>query len=239
MIETKTTQGEAVSTLGGFFPETVVSLAARCSTISLPRGKGGYDIRLARTHFQQGAVNRLVRRMYAWRGYSMQPSTYPPNDQNRMTLAVWEGDDVVATLTIGRDSPGGLLADGLYAPELAGLRHRGRTVCEVTRLAVHPEFSCGNLLNALFHTALLFGRSHFQASDAVIEVNPRHVRFYERRFGFRQIGKLRLCPRVNAPAVLLHQTLDRLTLPGPEQDGLPGIAEELGGNRARELAEAC
>lgn len=226
--------------LDRFVPDTVVPFAARGRAIALPRGHGGYDIRLARTQSQQGAVNRLVRRMYAWRGYSMQPSVYPPSDLHRMILAVWEGDEVVATLTLGRDSAGGLLADGLYAQELARLRHRGRVVCEVTRLAAHPEFSSGNMLNALFRTALVFGREHFRASDAVIEVNPRHVRYYERRFGFRQIGKLRQCPRVNAPAVLLHQTLERLAVLGAEHDGLPGIAEELAGTGSeRVLAEAC
>jgi len=237
MVEMKIMKGGAAPTLNRFFPETVVSFAARCRTISLPRNPGGYDIRLARTHFQQGEVNRLVRRMYAWRGYSMQTSTYPPNDPDRTALAVWENDEVVATLTVGRDSACGLLADGLYAQELAGLRRGGRVVCEVTRLAVHPEFSSAHMLNALFHSALVFGKEHFSASDAVIEVNPRHVRFYERRFGFRQIGKLRQCQRVNAPAVLLHQTLDELEVFGPEQDGLHGIAEELAGSR--ELAEAC
>lgn len=207
-----TTKGESAPTIDRFLAETVVSFAARCPTVSLPRTPGGYDIRLARTRFQQGAVSRLVRRMYAWRGYSMQPSVYPPNDPNRVTLAVWDEEEVVATLTIGLDSSDGLLADGLYAQELSGLRQPGRRVCEVTRLAVHPEFSSGHMLNALFRTALVYGKEHLRASDAVIEVNPRHVRFYERRFGFRQVGKLRQCERVNAPAVLLHQMLDSLTV---------------------------
>lgn len=197
-----------------FLAGTVVQLAACCRALLPPRRTDGYDIRLARTQSQQGAVNRLVRRMYAWRGYSMQSSTYPPNDPNRTTLAVWQGDEAIATLTLGCDSPGGLLADGLYAPELAGLRRQGRVLCEVTRLAVHPDFSSGRMLDTLFHAALVFGREHYRASDAVIEVNPRHVRFYEHRFGFRQVGTLRQCPRVNAPAVLLHQALGRLTVFG-------------------------
>ncbi len=222
-----TTKRESAPSIDGFFPETVVSLAARCQTVSLPRAPGGYDIRLARTHFQQGAVSRLVRRMYAWRGYSMQPSVYPQNDPNRATLAVWKEEDVVATLTIGLDSSDGLLADGLYAQELAGLRNPGRRVCEVTQLAVHPEFSCGRMLNALFRTALIYGKEHLRASDAVIEVNPRHVRFYERRFGFRQVGKLRQCERVNAPAVLLHQTLDSLIV---SDNGLDYLHDEWSGN---------
>ncbi len=227
MREIITKQGESASAIDRFFPETVISLAARCRTVSLPRISGGYDIRLARTQFQQGAVSRLVRRMYAWRGYSMQPSVYPPNDPNRVTLAVWDDEEVVATLTIGLDSPEGLLADGLYAQELSGLRHAGRRVCEVTRLAVHPEFSSGHMLNALFRTALMYGKEHLQASDAVIEVNPRHVRFYERRFGFRQMGKLRQCERVNAPAVLLHQTLDSLIV---SDTGVDTLHDEWSGN---------
>ncbi len=186
-------------------------------------GLGGYDIRLARTAAQHGAVDSLVRRMYSWRGYSLQPSAYLAGDPNRLTLAVWQDKEALATLTLGRDSSEGLLADGLYAVELDGLRHSERVVCEVTRLAVHPDFSCPDMLNALFYTALLYGKAAYRASDAVIEVNPRHVRFYRNRFGFRQIGKLRQCPRVNAPAVLLHQTLDSLKVHGA---GLDFLREE-------------
>lgn len=197
---------------------TVVSLRAPDD-----HGFGDYDIRLARTTAQHGAISSLVRRMYSWRGYSLQRSAYLPGDPNRMSLAVWQDKEALATLTIGRDSPAGLLADGLYAEELDGLRHPGRVVCEVTRLAVHPDFSCPDMLNALFHTALLYGKAAYRASDAVIEVNPRHVRFYKNRFGFRQIGKLRQCPRVDAPAVLLHQTLDSLKVQGA---GLDFLREE-------------
>ena len=233
---TKPTQGDQAAP-GRAFSETVVAFAACPDAVSLPSRPGEFNIRLARTHLQYSAINRLVRRMYAWRGYSVQPSTFGPNDPHRMTLAVWTNDDVVATLTVGCDSPGGLLADELYSQELAGLRRGGRVVCEVTRLAVHPEYSSGEMLNTLFHTALVFGQRRFQASDAVIEVNPRHVRFYERRFGFRQIGKLRQCQRVNAPAVLLHQTLDRLSVFGPGCDAFSSAPEEWGGNDP--LAAAC
>lgn len=238
MFEMTTTMArQAASAANRFVPDNVVSLAPRCRGVSSPRGSGTYDIRIARTQSQQGAVNRLVRRMYAWRGYDMPASSASLGDPNRMTLAVWDDDEPVATLTLGRDSPSGLLADGLYAREIAGLRQRGRVVCEVTRLAAHPEFSSGHMLHALFHAALVFSREYFRASDAVIEVNPRHVRFYERRFGFRQIGTLRQCQRVNAPAVLLHQMLDRLTAFGAAHLYLPDIPDELAASR--QLAAAC
>ena len=198
----------------GCYSETVISLVARYRALArlcaFPCPEG-YDIRVVRTQAQQDCVNRLVSRMYAWRGYSMQSSAYPSNDPNRATLALWRGNEAVATLTLGCDSPSGLLADGLYAQELSQLRQRRRLLCEVTRLAMNTEAGAGPLLDTLFYAALVFGREYYHASDVVIEVNPRHVHFYEQRFGFRQVGGLRCCPRVNAPAVLLHQTEARLS----------------------------
>jgi len=41
----------------------------------------------------------------------------------------------------------------------------------------------------------------------LIEVNPRHVRFYERMLGFEQVAEERLDPAVQAPAVLLRLDL--------------------------------
>ena len=46
------------------------------------------------------------------------------------------------------------------------------------------------------------------SKDLFCEVNPRHAIPQKRMFGFKQIGELRTCPRVSAPAVLLHLTTD-------------------------------
>lgn len=152
-------------------------------------------------------ATRLVRQMYAWRGYSAESIECQVDDPNRVTIAAWQGDKIVATLTLGRDSSEGLLADALYAKELASLRHPDRVVCEVTRLAVAPDYSAPGLLTKLFQAAFQYAKDVFSASDAVIEVNPRHVRYYQNRMGFQQIGTLRQCERVAAPAVLMHQTV--------------------------------
>ncbi len=118
----------------------------------------------------------------------------------------------VATLTVGRDSKDGLLADTLYRPEIDRLRDLGRIVCEASALATHPVFRSTEMLIALFDLALHHSRDVWGGSDAVIEVNPRHAPYYRHRFGFEQIGPLRQCPRVNAPAVLMHRALDRLQI---------------------------
>ena len=199
-------------------PESLPPLRSLWAALSGPRGA---DIRPARTPKQHGLTNSLVQRMYAWRGYRTEARRQPLAEQNRVTLAAWHYEEVVATLTLRRDSPIGLLADAHYGNVLDGLRGPDRVVCEVSRLAIDPDFSSRDLLNNLFSAALDYGREHFSASDAVMEVNPRHVRYYERCLGFQQIGDVCRCLRVDAPAVLMHQEIDGITIP----DDAPLAAE--------------
>ena len=174
----------------------------------------GFDIRPVRTLEQRFRTNRLVNRMYAWRGYRTESQKHVVlDDPYVLTLAAWRQGEVIGTLTLRRDSGAGLLADALYEDEVSALRHPNRVLCEVSRLAIDPVFSSCELLNALIASAVRHGRERFSASDAVIEVNPRHARYYCQRFGFRQIGDLRRCERVDAPAVLLHQAIERITIP--------------------------
>ena len=170
-----------------------------------------YDIRPTRTPDQQAVVNTLLRRMYAWRGHAAESRVHRLDDPNRVTLAAWQFDEVMATLTLGRDSPEGLPTDALFTGELARLRRPDRMLCEFSSLAVDPDFSSTALLTTLFQTALHYARHILSASDAVIEVDPRHARYFQRRMGFRQIGKLRQCQNIDVPVLLLHKELGGMT----------------------------
>lgn len=156
---------------------------------------------------QRLASGMLLRRMYAWRGYQTEGANERHDNPHRIALAAWQDEDIAATLSVGRDTHNNLLSESLYAQEIARLRRPGRVICEFSRLAVDPEYSSRQLLLDLFSTAHQYARALFGATDAVIEVNPRHARFYEREFGFNQVGELRICPRVDAPAVLMHRDL--------------------------------
>lgn len=163
------------------------------------RRLGGFQERLA--------SDLLVRRMYAWRGYRANPHTTPQPDSSRVTLVAWQDNVLAATLTLSHDSGNGLLCEALYPDEISNLRAKNLKVCEYSRLAIDPDFSSPALMEAFFRTAYNFARSHFHASDALVEINPRHCRYYERELGFTLLGPLRVCPRVNAPALLLHRNL--------------------------------
>ena len=110
----------------------------------------------------------------------------------------------MATISIGFDSREGLLVDALYKEEIDVLRVAGARVCEFTKLAVDGATRSKRVLATLFHIAYIYSHKMNGYTDLFIEVNPRHVRFYEQMLGFTQFGPERRNLRVNAPAVLLR-----------------------------------
>ena len=83
------------------------------------------------------------------------------------------------------------------------------TLCrgDITKLAVDEAIRSPAILGAIFHVACMYAIEMHRCTDVLIEVNPRHVRFYERMLGFTQAAEERLDPEVNAPAVLLRLDL--------------------------------
>ena len=164
-----------------------------------------FKIRLANTEGHRSKASYLIKRRYAWRGY--RAAGLSENPANRITLAAFEGDQTIATITVGIDSPDGLAVEELYPREVRALRTAGLHLCEFTKLAVDKMVGSKAVLAALFHIAYIYGHRMRGCTDVVIEVNPRHVRFYRSMLGFGLLGEERVDPRVNAPAVLLRLKL--------------------------------
>ena len=175
--------------------------------------KSDFGIRVADLHARIDRVEMLVTRMYRQRGYDTQirgalsDSEFEGTNLKRVTLEACRNNRTVGTITVGLDGPEGLNAEDLYAAEIAPYRARGARVCEFNRLALDVE-ECGkDALGYLFHLAVIFAYRIHRATDLFIEVNPRHAAFYRRKLGFSVIGGTKTCRRVNAPAILLHQSL--------------------------------
>ncbi|MDA8254855.1 MAG: hypothetical protein M0Z99_04315 [Betaproteobacteria bacterium] len=166
--------------------------------------KQEFKVRLATTEDRRKAASLLIEKMYSWRGYEANPLGQDPN---KITLVAYQDDKVVGTLTLGLDSPGGMVVDQLYKKEADQLRAQGRKICDVTKLAVDQDIKSKSVLGALFHLSVIYGRNLHHATDFLIEVNPRHALFYQRMIGFVPFGEEKICPRVNAPAVLLKLDL--------------------------------
>lgn len=182
-----------------------------------------FKIRLAHSNERVNTASMLVQRKYAGRGYKTSTFQKAPE---RITLMAFHEDKVIGTLTLGLDSPKGLLVEDLYKAEILALRESGRKVCELTKLAVDQTHGSKHVLASLFHIAYIYGRVMQGYTDVVIEVNPRHMAFYKRMLGFVELGAERICSRVNAPAVLLKLDLNyvdqQIALLGGKSESSPG-----------------
>jgi hypothetical protein len=168
-----------------------------------------YGIRLTDTAEGRNSASMLINKMYAWRGYA---GTHQiGDDPNRITLTATDHGETVGTLTIGIDSPIGLMADQVFKEEMDAHRRRGAKLCEFTKFAFDTDVKSKVSLANLFHLAVIYARDLNHCTDIMIEVNPRHRRFYEHMLGFKREAEMRINPRVNAPAYLLRVNLDYVT----------------------------
>ncbi|MES2960105.1 MAG: long-chain N-acyl amino acid synthase [Pseudomonadota bacterium] len=162
-----------------------------------------FKIRAADSSGRRSSASILINKMYATRGYLTNPLP-DVAESNRITLMAVDNDVTIGTISIGFDGPEGLLADDLFKREIDPLRMAGRRLCEFTKLAVDNVARSKRVLASLFHVAFIYAHRIRGHDSLLIEVNPRHVRYYERLLGSTVMGPERLNPRVNAPAVLLH-----------------------------------
>ena len=170
--------------------------------------RSGCTLRRARTSEQRNQASLLIKNMYEGRGYVTDTAATLSDGFNLVTLEASDHDNVVGTLSLRIDSAGGLFADELYRSEIDILRKTGHRICEMTKLAFDPAHSSKEIIASLFHLGYIYASSIYHCTDLLIEVNPRHVAFYQRRLGFQVIGEERNCPRVDAPAVLLLVATD-------------------------------
>lgn len=202
--------------------EATASTRARISTSQIGCGKvsesainpnfmvarDGYHIRVAYSlDVYRSQIGQLVERMYSWRGLQTQNREFSARP-GQTTLVAFSGEHLFGTLTLGVDTGRGLLADTLYRDQIDAVRAEGGRVCEVTRLAIDPAFSSHDVLATIFHLVFILSRRVHDMTDLFIEVNPRHVGFYQRMLQCHIAGPELTCPRVGAPAVLMHLPLE-------------------------------
>jgi hypothetical protein len=193
----------------------------------LPEGAPGprrFKIKAADTASRRTLASRLIESRYGWRGYK---ASGVPTDEavHRFTLVAVEYDLTIGTLTVSMDSPEGLAGDDAFGTELKALREQGRNLCEFTKLAIDPTIGSKRVLSALFHVAYIVAHRLRGYDTLVIEVNPRHVRYYERMLGLQVMGSERMNRRVRAPAVLLGCDFSYVMAQIGEFGGQPERAE--------------
>ena len=195
----------------------------------LPDGPSGlrrFKIKTAESEDRRSHANSLLKHRYGWRGYKQ---VNLPTDQSvhKFTLSAVEGEATIGTITVSFDSPDGLSADDAFGPEVAQLRRDGHRICEFTKLAIDPELGTKRVLAALFHVAYIVAHRIRDHDMLLIEVNPRHARYYERMLGFNALTGQRHNASVNAPAVLLGVSFAYVMQQIGEYGGQPERASEV------------
>ncbi|MFS8082415.1 MAG: N-acyl amino acid synthase FeeM domain-containing protein, partial [Ginsengibacter sp.] len=160
-----------------------------------------FKIRAADTEGRRSSANILINQRYSWRGYEV--PLLQQDDLDRITLVASDEETTIGTLSVGFDGSGGLLVEELFPGEVRGLRASGRSICEFTKLAMDSLLGSKRVLASLFHVAYIYAYRVKGFDCLLVEVNPRHVRYYEKILGFKVMGPERTNRRVAAPAVLL------------------------------------
>jgi len=159
-------------------------------------------IRLVETRERIDAACDLINDRYAWRGYGASHRIL--FDAYHLTFTVEIDEQVVGTITLAVDSPQGLAADRIFRDEIDGFRALPEAkVCELTKFAFDAHIQSKELMAALFHIVFVYGHRTYGCTDLFIEVNPRHVRFYEAMLGFEKVGALVQNESVSAPSQLM------------------------------------
>lgn len=126
-------------------------------------------------------------------------------------LIAWQRRKVTGTLGLAPDSSIGLPLDEIAIDALMDLRRAGRTLCEVSGLAMatHPYNIWGVM--RMFRYALKIALEHIRATDLVFAVDPRDVVFYEGVLLCERLGPARPSSTLNGQEVV-PMRLDLTTL---------------------------
>ena len=194
----------------------------------LPDGQAGpcsFKIKAAECQERRGLINRLLTHRYAWRGYQ---EVHLPSDPSvhRFTLTALQEDVVIGTITVGFDGAERLSAEAAFGDEIEALRRGGFKLCEFARLAIDPSAGSKRVLAALFHVAYIVAHRVRGHDTLLMEVNPRHQRYYERMLGCQVMGDERLNKSVNAPAVLMGTAFSLIRQRITRFGGQPALAAQ-------------
>lgn len=144
-------------------------------------------------------------------------------NEDTLTIVAYHGTKEVGTITVNTQNV--LPFEEIFNCEMVNdPNFKG---AELTRLAIDEEYRNNKeILLGMFNLVFAYSRFVKNCSHLVIEVNPRHVKFYERILGFTPVAENVSCPRVRgAPAVLLMGDL-RLPLIYPENYSFLASGEE-------------
>ena len=189
----------------------------------------GFKVKLVNSSNDHESISMLVNQRFSSRGYASQPGHTGDEMRKAMNVLSLQAtieNRIVGTLSVQFDAEGGLPLDTLYQFELDSLRRKGAKLCQFTKLAVEKEVKSKSVLASLFHIAEIWAFRVRHYNYICIEVNPRHVAFYERMLSFTVLSEVRDNQQVQAPSVLLGVDLNYVATLVQQFGGKPELADK-------------
>ena len=107
------------------------------------------------------------------------------------TFVAKAGDKVVGVLALVRDTPEFRLpSDNAFNQELQSLRDEGQALCEMTSLAVRPEYRSTNICCELMRPCFAQGYA-WGCDSGFLAISPSHVPFFRDVLQLELIGEQR------------------------------------------------
>jgi hypothetical protein len=117
-----------------------------------------------------------------------------------------------ATMSLVINSTCGLPAGPQYEPDLNRAGVDGKTIAELTKLAVDQTYPASAALSLQMMATLLCWCKNSFIDDAICVVHPRHAKSWIGLFGFKVLGETQPHQGVSgSPGILLHLDLRRMS----------------------------
>ncbi|MFP4356115.1 MAG: GNAT family N-acetyltransferase [Phycisphaerae bacterium] len=118
------------------------------------------------------------------------------------TFVVRHGRRVVAVMSVvGDTDPLGLPSDKVYGDAIDSLRNQKRNVCEITNLAVDPEYRNQPVFSELTQAAFAHARC-MGYDDMFISISPDHIPFFGEVLCFDPFGGKRVYDHLTEDVVV-------------------------------------
>ncbi len=193
------------------FLDAWIRRKARLHETSLDR----YKVRIARTLEEYEDAFALVHVAYAYIGIeNVARERYRITSQHVLpeatVLVVYEGNQLVGTMTVTLDSPAGLPLEGDYPDEVAALRSHERRLVEFGSLAVVKRCYHTGVATLLSMAAVYWSINVLKATDCVIGVHPKAEPFYRALYTFSTVGPAIRHNELAAPVLGMHMRFDEI-----------------------------
>lgn len=176
-----------------------------------------FIIKVANTQEEREAVFKLGYQEYLKKGFiNENPQEWLIRnydvDPETVTLIVKDKqNNIVGSVTLVFDLDTKLPAEKIFKSDLNVLRRNNEKIVELSRLVIDPQHrNSKEILVLLFNYLYIYSYLVKKYTCLIIEVNPRHIVFYQELLHFNKVGAERACPSVqNAPAMLMYLSLQK------------------------------